>query len=120
ELLRQPHVLANMELQPFNSVMPQHEPQLERPKATAERYLPVTVVDDRARFSCLITQIFRQHAEGLDQSFSIGHVKAIAIEIGEHPLVRIEAVAVRGFDAIVKETKLGTERGGTGHGGIHV
>jgi len=43
----------------------------------------------------------------LNQRLAIGHVKAIAIEVREHPLVRVEAVAIGELEAIVDVAKLG-------------
>src|SRR5438105_4782897 len=49
KFLRETNVLSNVVLQTFYSIMAQHEPQLERAKATAKRDLPVAVIDHRAR-----------------------------------------------------------------------
>ena len=38
---------------------------------------------------------------------AIGDVKAVAVEVGEHPFVGIEAVTVGEFHAVVKEAELG-------------
>src|SRR6266496_6752403 len=46
ELLGQPDVLADMELQPFDSVIAKHEPQLQRAKPAAERNVPIAIIDD--------------------------------------------------------------------------
>src|SRR6266851_4276061 len=43
KLLRQPHMLAHMKLQPFNPVMTQHKPQLERAKTPSQWDLPVAI-----------------------------------------------------------------------------
>src|SRR5581483_656414 len=43
EVLREPHVLANMKLQSLNSVIPQHEPQLQRSKPSSQWNLPVAI-----------------------------------------------------------------------------
>src|SRR5258706_8899036 len=52
ELLREAHVFANVLLQSLDSVMPDHEPQLQRSKAASERDLPVPVVNNCTRLSC--------------------------------------------------------------------
>ena len=83
---------------------------LECPKASPERDLPVAIVDDRSSFSGFVAQIFRQHAQGLDERFAVGDVEAIAIEIREHPFMRIEAVAVRKLNAGLGVAKLRTNR----------
>ena len=52
--------------------------------------------------------------------FAIGDVEAVAVEVGEHPLVGIEAVTVGEFHAVVKEAELRTEGSGATHRGIGV
>ena len=78
----------------------------------AERNLPIAIINDGARFRSLVAQVFRQHAEGLYERFAIGYVKAVAIKVGEHPLVGVEAVAVGIFESLMNVTKLGAERSG--------
>ena len=48
KLLGQAHVLANVVLQAFDPVMPDHEPKLERAKAASELDVPVAIINDRA------------------------------------------------------------------------
>src|SRR6185437_4856313 len=73
ELLRESHVLANVELQAFDPVIAQYKPEFERAKTAAQRHMPVAIVDHSARFSCFVAQIFGQNTECFDQTFSIGH-----------------------------------------------
>src|ERR1035437_7527377 len=54
ELLSQAHVLANVVLQPFDPVMPDHKPQLERAKPASELDVPVAIINDGAGFLCLV------------------------------------------------------------------
>ena len=112
ELLRQLHVAANVVLQAFDAVVADHEPQLQRAEAAAELDVPVAVVDDRSRFGGLIAQVFGQDAERLNERFAVGDPEAVAIEVGEHPFVRIEVVAVGEFDSVLQMTKFRAERRG--------
>src|SRR5713226_2729867 len=59
ELLGQTHVLANVVLQAFDPVMPDHEPKLERTKTAPELDVPVAIINDSARFSGLVAQVLR-------------------------------------------------------------
>src|SRR6266436_4742621 len=97
ELLRQAHVFANVVLQAFDPVMPDHEPKLERTKTAPELDMPVAIVNDGAGFRCLIAQVLRQDRTRLDQVLPVGDVEEIAIEVGKHPFMRVEAVAVGEF-----------------------
>jgi hypothetical protein len=56
----------------------------------------------------------------LNQVPAIGYEEAIAIEVGEHPFMRVERVAVGKLDAIVNEAKFRTKRGRTAHGGVYM
>src|ERR1700675_5144459 len=109
ELLGQAHVLANVVLQAFDPVMPDHEPELERTKTAPELDVPVAIINDGAGFRRLVAQVLRQDGKRLDQVLPVGDVEDVAIEVGEHPFMRIEAVTVGEFDAIVNETEFRTE-----------
>ena len=78
------------------------------------------VVDDRAGFGGLIAQVFGQYAESLDQGSPVGDKETIAIKVGEHPLVGIEAVAVSQFDPVLDVTELGADGGSACHGSVYV
>ncbi len=116
ELLRQSHVLANVVLQPFDPVMPDHKPKLERTKTASELDVPVAIINNRAGFTCLIAQVLGQDRKRLDQVLPVGDVEAAAIEVGEHPFVRVEAVTVGELNAIVDEAKFRAERGRAAQG----
>src|ERR1035441_6605051 len=62
KVLRYFYQQAHMVLQSLHSVVPDHEPQLERTKPATERNVPVTVVKDCPRFGCLVAKVFRQDA----------------------------------------------------------
>src|ERR1700730_7342821 len=111
ELLGQAHVLANVVLQAFDAVMPDYKPKLERAKTAPELDVPVAIINDRAGFRRLVAQILRQDGKRLDQVLPVGDGENVAIEIGEHPFVRVEAVTVGDFHAIVNEAEFRTERG---------
>src|SRR4029453_7560341 len=97
-------------LQALDPVVPNHKPQLQCTEAPTKRDLPVTIVDDGTRFGCLVAEILRKHTERLNQVIAVRDVETIAIKIREHPLVRVEAVAVGIFDAGVDRPELRTER----------
>src|SRR6266496_5869470 len=120
ELLGQPDVLADMELQSFDSVIAKHEPQLQRAKPAAERNVPIAIIDDGPRFRGFVPQIFGKNAERLDQYLAVRNVKTVTIEVRKHPFVRIEAIAVGVLEAGVDVAKLRAERGSAGHGGVNV
>ena len=100
--------------------MPDHKPKLERAKTAPELDVPVAIINHRARFRGLVAQVLRQNRQRLDQLLAVGDIEAVAIEVGEHPFVRVEAVAVGEFHAIVNKAKLRAERGRAAHGGIDV
>src|SRR5271170_5762031 len=101
-------MLANVVLQAFNSVMPDYEPKLERSKTPAEWDMPVAIINHCAGFRRLITQIFRQHRERLNQVLAVRDIEDAAIAICEHPFMRIEVIAIREFHAILNETEFWT------------
>jgi hypothetical protein len=71
KLLRQSDVLPDVMLQSLDPVVPDHEPQLERAKAPAQGNLPVAVVNHGPGLCGLVTQIFGQHAQSLDQCLAV-------------------------------------------------
>ena len=75
--------------------------------------MPIAIVDYRTGFCSLIAQIFRQNAQGLNQRFAIGDVETVAIEVGEHPFVRIKSVTVCEFNSVMRIAKFGAKRGRT-------
>src|SRR5260370_6226510 len=120
ELLGETHMLANMVLQSFDPVIADDEPKLECAKAAPELDVPVAIINDSAGFRCPVAQVLRQDRKRSDQVLSVNDVKAVAIEVGEHPFVRVEAVAVVEFHTIVNESEFRAERGRATHGGVHV
>src|ERR1039458_2911744 len=97
-------------LEAFDAVMPDHKPEFQRAKTPAQLDVPIPIIDHGARFGRLIAQVLGKNRKRLDQVLAVGNVEAIAIEVGEHPFVRIESVAVGKFHSILNETKLGAER----------
>src|SRR5882672_5791938 len=118
KLVGQPYVLANVMLQALDTVVANHEPQLERPEPAAELNVPVAVVKNRAGFAGLVLQIFRKHAQSLDQRPAVGKKERAAIEVGEHPLVRIEAVAIGKFQTVLNPAKFFAQSGSARHRGV--
>ena len=113
-------MLANVMLQAFDAVVADHEPQLQRAEAASQLNVPVAVVDDCSRFGGLIPQVFRQDAQGLNQRLAVGDPEAVAVEVGEHPFMRIEVVAVGEFDAALQVAEFRAEHGGARHGRVHM
>ena len=56
----------------------------------------------------------------MDQGLTVGHVEAVAIEVSEHPLVGIEAVAVGELDSVLKMPEFGTQRSRPRHGCVNM
>src|ERR1700734_3488381 len=98
----------DVKLQSFDAVVLDDEPQFERAEASAEGHVPVAIIEDRARLSGLVAQIFRRYAQAVRQRLAVSDVEAGAVEIGEHPFVRVEAVAVGELQSVLDVTKLGT------------
>src|SRR5437764_7659197 len=94
-------MLADVKLQTLDSIMTKHKPQLQRTETSAQGDLPVTVINHSARLCGFIAQVFRKHAQRLDQRLAVGDIEAITIKVREHPFMRIEAVAVRVFKPII-------------------
>src|SRR5579872_2594148 len=107
-------------LKALNPVMANDEPQFQRAKSPAERNLPIPIIENRSRLGGFVPQILRKDAESLDQSLAIRDIKAVAIEIGEHPLMRIERVAVRKFYSVVRVAELRAQRGCPRHRSVNV
>src|ERR1700685_1639813 len=118
--MRQFSVTPDVILQACDAIGANYEPQLQGAKAAAERNLPVAVVKPRTRFRGLVAQVFGKNTQSLNQSLAIGHVKAVAIEVGKHPLVRIERVTVGKFDPTMSIPKLRTQRSRSRHRSIDV
>ena len=113
-------MLANVMLQALHSVMPDHKPQLQRAEAAPQLNMPVTIINDCSGFRRLISQILRQNAECLNQCLPVRYPEAAAIEVGKHPLMRIEVVAVRDVHPVLKVPKLRTEHRRSGHRGVYM
>ena len=99
------HVPPHPFLNAFDAEPPKHEPELHARNAGPTE-LPVAIVDHRARLRRLVPQVLGHDAQGVDQRPAVGHKEATAIEIREHPLVRIEAVAIGEFQAVVHGAEL--------------
>src|SRR3954462_15609096 len=109
-----------MKLHAFDPVIAQPKPEFQRTKTSPERNLPVAIIDHRAGFRSLVSQILQQDTQGLNQRLAISHVKTIAIKIGEHPFVRVEAVAVGKLQTIVQIADFRAERGSSGHSSVNM
>src|SRR5271165_6243046 len=82
--------------------------------------MPVTIVNYRARFRSLVAQVLGKYAQRIDQRLAVCNIEAIAVEVGEHPLMRIEGVAVSKFNSVLNVAKFRTNRGRAGHRGIYM
>src|SRR3984957_6658908 len=112
ELLRHLHMLADVVLQAFHAVMANDKPQFQRTKTAPKLNVPVAVVDGGASLGGVIAQILWQDTQRLDKRFAIGNPETVAIEVGEHPLMRVEVVTVGEFDSGLQVPKFRKERGG--------
>lgn len=110
ELLGEPDVMPDMMAQSFDAIVTDDEPELESSKASPQRHLPVSVIYHGPAFAGRIPQVFRKYAQCADQIGPSGHPEAIAIEIHEHPFVRVEAIAVGSLEPAVDEAKFRANR----------
>ena len=107
--------------QSFGAVVTDDEPELERTEPATERDVPVAIVDDGARLARLVAQVLGQHAERVDERPAVGEVEHVAVEVGEQPLVRVEAPTVDALEAAVHErAQLRNDRGRACHRGVDV
>src|SRR5580704_10426528 len=120
KLLCQLYVPAHVMPQALHAVVANHEPQLQRPKPPAQGDLPVAIVDHSTRFCSPVAQVFWQYAQRANERCSVAHIEAVAIKIREHPLMRIETVAVGQLDAVVRPAKFRAEGGRARHSRINV
>ena len=111
---------ADVMAQAFYAVVAYDEPELQRPETPAQRHLPVAVIYDGARLGGLIAEVFGQDAECLDERGAVGDVEAVAVEVGEHPLMRVKAVGVSQLQAVVDVPEFGAQSRSAAHGAIHV
>ena len=100
--------------------MTDDEPELEGTEASTERDLPIAIVDHRTGLGRSIPQVFGEDAQAPDEGRPIGDEEAIAVEGREHPLVRVETVAVCRFKPSVDESKLRAQSGSPRHRRIDV
>ena len=114
------HVPAHERLQPVHAEVPDHEPELECTEAAAEGHLPVAVVDHLAGVGGGVAQVFGQHAQRLHQRGAVADPEGVAVEVDEHPLVRVHAVAVGLLHAGVDCAEFRAERGDSQVRGVHV
>ena len=68
--------------------------------------MPIAVVEDRASRGRSVLQILRRDGQRLSQRLAVSDVKAGAVKVGHHPLVRVEAIAVDQFEPFVDPAKL--------------
>ena len=120
ELLGQRHIAPDPTADRVDTVETDREPQLQRPETTAERDLPVAVVDRAARLGGLRSEVLGQDAQCSEQGRPIGDPEQRAVEVDAHPLVRIGRVAVGPVEAVVDPAELGGQCGDAAHRRIDV
>src|SRR5215468_8698471 len=103
-------MLADMLLQASDSIMPDHEPELQCPETAPELDVPIAVIDYGAAGCCGVAKVLGQDRKGVDQRLAVGDPETIAVEVGEHPLVWIEGVAIRQLDAFLDPPQFGADR----------
>src|SRR6202161_4874298 len=84
----------NVKLQSLDAVVTYDEPEFQRAESSAQWHEPSAIFEYDIRSRRLVSQVLRKDIEGSRQRPAIGHKETTAIEIREHPFVRIEAVAV--------------------------
>src|SRR6202167_3681023 len=84
----------NVKLQSLDAVVTYDEPQFQRAESSAQGHVPIAILEYCIRSRRLVSQVLRQDIESSRQRSAVGHKETTAIEIREHPFVRIEAVAV--------------------------
>ena len=82
--------------------------------------MPVPVIEDRARLRGLVLQVLGRDRERTDESVAVRDPETVAVEVREHPLVRVEAIAVGEIEPVVHSPELGAERGRPRHGRVDV
>ena len=110
----------NVKLQSLDAVVTYDEPEFQRAESSAQWHVPIAIFEYDIRSRRLVSQVLRKDIEGSRQRPAIGHKETTAIEIREHPFVRIKAVAVRQLQAALYLTKFRTQRRGSGHSRVHV
>lgn len=113
-------VFADVRLESADTVMTNDEPEFEGAEAASERNLPVAIVEDFARIRGAISEVFGSDRERIGECATVAHKEAVAIEIGEQPLVGVEAERVAIFDAPENVTKFRADGGSAGVGCIDV
>src|SRR5579864_3501529 len=103
------HMTSYHSSQSVNSIGANDTPELQRAKAPPKRNVPIAKVDHFATRRCCVSQILRSNRERLGEFPAVAHVKAGAIEVGEHPLVAIKTVAVGQFQPIMDVAEFPTK-----------
>src|SRR5208283_37366 len=111
KLPRHLDVLADVVLKTFHAVITNDEPQLQGTKPAPERDMPVPVVEHCTGFRGGVAQVFWQDAQSIDERLPFGDEETVAVEIGEHPFMRIEGVAVGEFNSVLDKAEFGTQCG---------
>lgn len=91
-------VLPDMFLEIFNAIQSQHEPQLESSEPTSQRDLPVAVVGRGALL--VVLQVQRVDIERVYNPARLFEPHCGAIEVNQHPFVRVEVKGICFFDSL--------------------
>jgi len=81
ELLGQLDMAPYVVAQTLNSIVANDKPKLQRTEAAPQRDVPVSIVNNGARFGGLVAQVFGENTQRFNQSLPIRHVEAVAIEM---------------------------------------
>src|SRR5918994_4152118 len=111
-------VLSNERLQPGDPVTPYYEPELQRTEAPAELYSPIAKVD-HLRIG-LGAQVFRRHLESSEERRGVSHEVGAAVEVYQHPLMRVHDETVGMLESVKQVPELGQNCRTACIGGIDV
>lgn len=114
----QSDVLSDMLLEVLHSVQPQDEPKLERSEPSSERDLPVAVIGSGALL--VVFQVKRVDVEGVDDPPRFLEPHRGAVEVDQHPLVRVEVEGARVLYAFHEVAVFRADEGRASVRGVHV
>ncbi len=83
-----PDMSPNLVAKSFNTIHPDHAPELESPEPSPQRHSPVAVIVHLTPGSC--PEIFRKYLESPDKICRVFNEVSRAVEPGKHPFMRIK------------------------------
>src|SRR6476619_5976262 len=98
QLLGQRDVIPDHGAKTLDAVAAQHEPELERAKSASQLNSPIPEVHHLLVLRG--AEILGSYAEGAEQGLAVADVVGAAVEVDQHPLVRVEHETIRQFQAV--------------------